>query len=304
MINLKNGLSKKNSFLVKFFLGVLFLIVLFYWFNPKVIFDETKKVSWWLYGLVVMGHFLLMAIKSLRWKILLESFGIHCDYKQALRAYVIAFSFGTFTPGQLGDMAKVMLIDGASGKRKLALIPSFVDRLWDLLGLVMASAGCASILYSIKLSLSNIVFVTVFIVCVLLLLVLLYRKVRKFFLQKYETDSAVIFYKWYWAVFLTCIVVIVQFFRWAVLAFALSLPIVTAASSAMIGTFVALLPVSFGGLGTREAAIAWLFASVGLSPESGVGFSLLMFGTYLIGAFAGVLLLRGSGKLAWEGKSD
>lgn len=303
MINsTKKRYSKVFSFFLKIILAVIFLTAVFYWFNPSAILRVVKDVSLWLYGIVVLGHFLLMAIKSLRWKILLESFDIHCTYLQAFKAYIVAFSFGTFTPGQLGDMAKVMLIDGAKGKRKLALIPSFADRAWDLLGLVAVSAGCTSFFYSIRLNFLNVIFGSVFILCVLAFMLLLYRKLHKFFLQKSNTDISVIFSTWQWSAFLTLVVVIIQFFRWVVLALAMSLPVITAASSAMIGTLVALIPVSFGGLGTREAAIAWLFTSAGLSPEAGVGFSLLMFGSYLIGALAGAVVLGGYGKFTLVGK--
>lgn len=59
----------------------------------------------------------------------------------------------------------------------------------------------------------------------------------------------------------------------------------------MVGTLVALIPVSIAGLGTREATLEYLFRYKGIQEGIGVAFSLIMFSSYLIGAMAGVILL-------------
>lgn len=69
------------------------------------------------------------------------------------------------------------------------------------------------------------------------------------------------------------------------------MPFISTAAIATVGTLVALLPVPLGGLGTREATIAALFTYNNLDPITGVSFSFLMFGSYLVGALAGVFLL-------------
>ena len=286
--------QKKASiigFSVKIIVSILLLILILLWCDVKTILYEFKNVSLRLYSLVVLGHFLLMAIKALRWKILLASFKIHCTYLEALKAYVAAFSFGTFTPGQLGDMAKVMLIDCASGRRKLALIPSFTDRVWDLLGLLIASTVCAVFIFPILLNKSVVIYIIFSMVVLLFATVPTFKIVRKLIFEKKDIDIILLFHASHLAGLLTLVAVVVQFARWAILAVALSVPVLATASSAMIGTLVALIPVSFGGLGTREAAMAWLFGHTGLLPVTGVSFSLLMFGAYLIGALVGVVVL-------------
>ncbi len=293
MTDVRDKASRRLPYFLKTGFTVLLVCAVFFYFNPGSIMTEARKVSLPLYFIVVMGHFILMIVKALRWKILLGSFQIHCTYRQALKAYTTAFSFGTFTPGQLGDMAKVMLIDSARGKRKLALISSICDRLWDLAGLCFVSLGCMFFLFSTRISVSGIfLYGSVFCILCVGMLAGIYPIARKFIKHRTEADISLLFTRWPSALALTILAITVQILRWAVLSFAMGLPVITATTIAIVGTLVALIPISIGGLGTREGAMAALFSSGGLDPVSGVGFSLLMFGSYLIGAVAGALLLH------------
>lgn len=278
--------------LVKISLTVFFIVLIFSKFDFHAIIAAIRKVSLWLYLVPLAGHFVLMAIKALRWKILLNSIEIQCTYVEALKAYTAGFAFGTFTPGQLGDMGKVMLIDDAKGQRKRAIITSLTDRLWDLSGLLLLSGGCALFLFFTRIKWNGIfLYGLFFCLAALLLSPWIYRFARKLILNKMDTDISELLVNWHWSFFLTLLSLLVQFCRWAVLAVAFNVPVFMASASAIIGTLVALVPISFGGLGTREATIAALFSWNGLDPVVGISFSFLMFGSYLVGALVGVVLL-------------
>lgn len=277
---------------VRISLTALFVLFIFLRFDFFSIIESIRDVSLWLYLVPILGHFVLMAIKALRWQLLLKSLHIHCAYGEALKAYIAGFAFGTFTPGQLGDIGKVMLIVNAGDQRKRALVSSIADRLWDLLGLVIVAGGGAFFLFLDHINLTKL-FLCILAFCFVAFLVTpwTYRFTQKILLHQMDLAVDELFINWHWSLFLTAFALLVQFFRWAVLAVAFKLPIFTAATSAMIGTLVALVPVSFGGLGTRDAAIAALFSCSGLDPVVGVSFSFLMFGCYLVGSLAGVILL-------------
>lgn len=283
---------KKWKSFTKLLFTAVFVFILFIWFDFRSIYKAIGNVSWWLYLLVIAGHFLLMAIKALRWQLLLHSLQIPCSYGQAVKAYVAGFTFGTFTPGQLGDMGKLMLISGAKGQRGKALISTVTDRVWDLAGLVFVTVGCGLFLFFAEIQANNLMICGLFFCgASLLLFPFFYRSVKKLVWRKLDIDIAELFRSWHWSFLLTAFALAVQYLRWAVLALALKLPIISTAAIAMMGTLVALIPVSFGGLGTREAAIAALFSHNDLDPVVGVSFSFLMFGSYLVGAVAGALLL-------------
>ncbi len=68
----------------------------------------------------------------------------------------------------------------------------------------------------------------------------------------------------------------------------LSLPIIFAFIS--LADLVRLMPISIGGLGVREWALVALFASVGVSQEKAVTFSLLAFAPIYLNAIAGGII--------------
>ena len=279
---------------MKILFAVLFFSLVLSRVDFLTIIDTVSNISLWLYLVPILGHFVIMLIKALRWQLLLNSLEIYCPYTQTLKAYTAGVALGMLTPGQLGDMGKVMLLDNAIGKRKQALVSSVTDRVWDLLGLVLVSAVCAFLLFFSHFTLAKF-FSYGFILCIVGLCFFpwIYRSLQKIILSEVDTDISCLFVNWHWVLFLTVLSLCVQFFRWSVLAVAFKLPIFTTAASAMIGTLVALIPVSFGGLGTREATMAAMFSFNGLEPALGVSFSLLMFGCYLVGGFAGVIVLFG-----------
>jgi len=282
---------KKWKSLVKLLFTATFVFTLFIWFDFQSIYKAIGNVSWWLYLLVIAGHFVLMGIKALRWYFLLHSLQIPCSYSQALKAYVVGFSFGTFTPGQLGDMGKLMLIPGSKGQRGKAFVSTVADRAWDLAGLVFVTIGSGLLLYSSEIKTNNLKVGLIVFCIILLFLPLCYFLVKKLIWRQFDMDIGELFRFWQWSFLLTAFALTIQCLRWVVLALALKLPVISTAAIAMTGTLVALIPVSFGGLGTREATIAVMFSHNGLDPVVGVSFSFLMFGSYLVGAFSGAFLL-------------
>ena len=63
-------------------------------------------------------------IKALRWQLLLKSLQIHCSYGQILKAYIAGVALGTFTPGQLGDMGKVIKVKMTAKGKKFGIAVS------------------------------------------------------------------------------------------------------------------------------------------------------------------------------------
>jgi uncharacterized membrane protein YbhN (UPF0104 family) len=61
--------------------------------------------------------------------------------------------------------------------------------------------------------------------------------------------------------------------------------------SATIGTFVALIPISIAGIGTREATLVYLFGLKNIDAKFAIAFSLLMFSAYIVGAIVGSVLI-------------
>lgn len=295
----KRGHSAKELLFVgKLALAALLIYLVFQAVDLNQAVELVSSTSLPLFLLVVLGHFALMAIKSLRWTMLCGTRGVYVPYGSSLRAYVTAVAFGTFTPGQVGDFGKVMLLRLAPPSRKLAFGAAIVDRLWDLAGLLIVSALSAAWLFRANMPSWTMLGLVSGIVLVSLIVVLILWRFRGHG-GKVSRVVGMALAGWRGALLVTTAAVLVQLVRWGILAVALSQPILLSVTSATVGSLIALVPVTVAGLGTREATIGYLFLHNGSDSEAGVAFSLLMFAATLIGAAVGALMLLWSrGKTA------
>lgn len=292
----KIGFLAKNKpaivFCLKLVFGVLILAYLFNAVDYGLIFDEMKVVSIPLYVFVVLGHFAIMMIKSYRWLRLCRAMNVEVSYKQALYAYSAAFSLGFLSPGQIGDFSKVLLVDVKKDERKKILVAAVEDRLWDVIGLIFICFLCLFVMvYILRI---NDAFLTTYFLGALVLVVLfvvLFKPALRFLKNRYRAHLSNAFMWWPGSLVLTVITIVVQLMRWAVLAMALNYEIVWSALSATIGTFVALIPISIAGIGTREATLVYLFGLKNIEAKFAIAFSLLMFSAYIVGAVVGSVLI-------------
>lgn len=289
------NINNRLKFILRIIFGLLIISVIIFKTDFSTIFNEIKNISFVPYLLVIIGHFVLIAIKSLRWYRISKAAGIHMSYPEALRAYTIAFAFGTFTPGQVGDLGKVMLVNVDKDDKKKLLGTAIVDRLWDLIGLTAISfISMVFIFYSLH-TVEKIIWIYLgFFCCGLIALVVIFllrKKILNFIKHKFNIDFRLFFTQKRIAGLLTLSSLTVQFIRWCLLAVATNQPVIWGAFIALFGTFIALIPISISGLGTREACFSFLFRLKGLDASAGIAFSLLMFSTYVIGACGGALVL-------------
>lgn len=288
-----DGMNKRGfSTPFKILLSALMVFALFVLLDPRPVFSEIQKVSLPLYGIVAALHLAMMAVKSQRWRILLHGYQISCSYRQSLKAYGAGFFFATLSPGQIGDMAKIMLVKNLRKKWKIALVPTVLDRLWDLGGLLITALICGVLMFRSDIHLSLLALPGGLIVTVSALLFRrLYPLSRRYISRRFDIEIIPAQTHWLLPAICTAASLLVQIIRWLILALAMGIAPYPATAIAMIGTLAALLPISVGGLGPREGTMAALFASQGTDPALGVAFSLLMFGCYVFGTVVGALLL-------------
>lgn len=290
--------SPSLRLLLKVLFAAGLIVLVFHAADAREVIRTLRGVSLPLFLLVVAGHFVLMGIKAWRWQGLCARAGVAVPYPRALRAYTTAFAFGTFTPGQVGDLGKIFLLRLPPEDRRSALFGAVVDRLWDVAGLAVSAGLAAAYLYGVNRQSYPLALAAAAVLLGGTVLVwFLHRPLRTWVQRRWRQDLRDLVAFSPQAFQLTLAAVLVQFARWMILGAALNLPWLVAGAAAILGTLVALLPVTVAGLGTREAVLAWVFHLQGLDTESGVALSLGMFAAYLIGALAGaLLLLAGSGR--------
>ena len=253
-------------------------------------------------------------IKSTRWQFLLALQNKTIRNREAFLLYMSALYLGVVTPGRLGEFAKAIYLKH-TGITTIShgFSSVLVDRLCDLcLLFLLAMFGLISLVpWSGAVVFGWLGFAVAVIVSVILLfsgrakqlISLLYKKVVASKLLKFSKEGGEQFGQGMREL-MTCRIYrvgLLTLFAWSLfflqcflVAMALELPItymeiIPVMALTNIFTF---LPISISGLGTREAALAFLLLPRGISLELILAYSM---GVLLVFFVAGGLM----GAVAW-----
>jgi uncharacterized protein (TIRG00374 family) len=271
--------------------------------------DLTKALA------AVFLLFPLIALKSIRWQVVLYVQGIRYSFVAAFLVYFASMFVGILTPGRLGEFSKAIYISrerGVSSGRAFSGV--LADRLFDLYTVFFISMIAIVDLF---FSRSGWLFFPFFAIMVIPVIVILservYASIRSFasriggFVEKFfavdgwfnEMRDGLLALNWVSllvSLALTAAAYCMYFFQCQILASSLDLNLTffQVANVISLAGLVTLLPVSIAGLGTRESVIVSYLGGFGFSADRALSFSLLVFivfyvGASLIGAMAWLL---------------
>lgn len=259
-----------------------------------------------------------VVMKSYKWKIIVNTVNSRFSLPKAMEAFLIGFSFSILTPAKLGDFIRAYYARDESCSTGRALSTVVTDRLIDIVMLVVIAATgifLFSFFYHIEvLSFAIVVLLAAGIgggITVIINKPLLSRILRPFFNLfvpvSLKEKVSQYYHEFYEGLFAFCrhrlafsLALVVALLSWLppfvygyLLAQAISLPLSLAYFAVVIPiiSLLDLLPISISGIGTRDAALIFLFGLQGVSAESAVAFSILyLFLSYWLVALAGAVL--------------
>jgi uncharacterized protein (TIRG00374 family) len=284
-------------------IGLLIFAWILYRINlPKTV-PILRNVDVGLVGISALLAFPLMALKAVRWQYLLAMQEIRYPTNEAISAYMASYYIGLVTPGRVGDFIKVVYLKKARavpyGK---ALVSSLMDRLLDLVFIVAVAIGGV---YSYGLferfgyvSLALLALMVVSFWALFNKKILdrvtrvLYRLLSKEYRDRVELhfgDFAGEMHKLRSIrlsvpVVLTFLAYYITFLQCHLLARAVHLDVsfFYVAFTISIAGIVALMPISFAGIGTRDATVIFLFGLRGIGSQQAVSFSLLYMLVFIL----------------------
>lgn len=292
------GLRLAGTALLLFFLWKLDL-------DPGKVVQELLAANMWLVAFSVVLVFPLIALKAWRWHTILHDLGIPVSFDRAYRLYAFGMAAGSLTPGQAGDFIKAWNLNQDGYSLSTALLSNVLDRLFDIAvlvllassGLLLLGAGFLSLLPALLALLLGLVAGLVVLsvptwrdrLVGLALKIVLRRKadatqgdpatrlrpvrfVRVFFLTLAAT-ALVLFRVWLLA-----------------LALGLNLNFLELVASSSLATVAALIPISIGGIGTRDLALKGILAKIGYSAEKAVSLSTFILLLQVVNLGAGYLV--------------
>ena len=266
-------------------------------------------------ALIVNGIAIVM--KSFKWKLIVSTLKKEISLSESIKAFLIGFSFSVLTPAKLGDFVRAFYIRDEQCTLGKALSSVVTDRLIDIVTLFsIAFIGIfvfSFVFHREILSVSLLVILAVAIASAVYivtrkdLLTWLLRPFFNIFIPHHHKKTVSEYYHDFFSglsvffqnkkiFFLVIIVGIVSWFPPIVYAWLLALSLGISVELTFfvlvipIISLLDLLPISISGIGTRDAALIFLFGLQGIPPESAVAFSLLyLFMSYWLVALVGAL---------------
>jgi len=292
-------------------LGPVLLIVLLWQLDLGRVWHVLRQADplWLLWAGVALIP--LIAIKTVRWQVILAGQSIRYGFGPAFLAYMATLFVGSLTPGRVGELLKSLYVQrDCRASFGAALGSVLADRIFDLVAVLLASVLALSGLAAGVLPWVALAGTVVALVLPLVLLLHSgsYEWMAVQARRRAPRLGARIFdeHGWLadlrralralragtlaWALLLTAVAYAVYFVQAYFVARALDLPIGfwTAALAVSLGGLVTLLPISISGLGTREAAITAYLGAWGIGAEAALSYALLVFATsYLLGGVLG-----------------
>jgi len=291
--------------------GIIVLLLLLWQVDIKKLGLALSKTDL----LYIAGALAFMVIhvllKIVRYHSLLQLQGIKISFFKTLHCSLAAFFLSFVTPGRVGEFAKAYFINKIDGGSKVkAFSGALVDRLCDVFILFFITI--------LGISFLNLFGASSIIISLLLLFLLLspsivfFPKVRVCLLPIVERFTGV-HHKLTWfqtvvsaleemeAVFNLRLIPLLILSGLAYCAFFASCHLMLAALAVPLSfqkvvffvscaSIISFLPISFAGIGTRDAGLVFFFTRDGLAGESALAFSFLIFiCTYLFFGIAGFI---------------
>jgi uncharacterized membrane protein YbhN (UPF0104 family) len=298
-------MKKRNSSVLKTVLVLSITLTIFYLLFTKIDFYSVVEVLshanlfYLLIALLLMVIVVLVIAK--RWQTLLETMGYYFQYKECFNLIMAGFPLTSITPSKSGDVIKAYYLkDKIPASKTVGSV--ITERMFDVLTLVLFSL--IGMMFCEKYELAGVAFVIFFCIIAIFLLARAgfdfrlpiksswNEKIQNLILSTKlltKDKKAFLFILSYSIlIWFISIVQTLAFFY----ALDINVPLVFAMANIPIAIFIGLIPVTLGGMGTRDAAIIFLFSEYATSSELlGVGILFSVFRYWLI-SLIGIPFMR------------
>ena len=261
--------NKKVTTVIKIVVSILLIYFIF----SKINLSEIKEIiikSSVTYLVIALFFFLISKIiAAFRLNLYFHQLEVPLTHKSNLELYLLGMFYNLFLPGGIGgDAYKGYVLKKTFGVKTKKIISVLVlDRLCGLLLLFIYACG---LLYFLELDiLEEFQWVTIAVIPVSILVFWLLNK-------KFFAFVLPVFWK---SFFLSALVQLAQLASiWCILlSLDISLDRLAYLVIFLISSIVAVIPLTIGGLGSREITFYYAAEFLNLDPNTSVGISLLFF---------------------------
>jgi glycosyltransferase 2 family protein len=272
--------------------------------NPQTLLSAFLHMSLLPLLLCVPIIVAMYAIRTEKWKVLLESVGVRIPFFTAARIFLIGTFYGSVTPGRAGEISRSYFMD----EKRARTIPTIlVDRATDIA--VLLSISLIIVLLFLKSYLLSALVLGMALVFSAIAVLLLHDRLVSLVFPLFgvkgehidEYTGSVNFMLRDGRTMCRAFLLTIMYYALNIVVFALILRSMSPgidvwlALSLPVIVIMGNIPVSISGLGVRELVSATVFTLLSSSPSYGFTSSLLLFAmtSLLPGMAGGVFLLQG-----------
>lgn len=267
--------------------------------------------------LAIIVVFFITILKGIKWKLLVNAHELNFSTIDCIKTFCIGFFLGVVTPGRIGDFSRAAYLKKKGNSFFQGISSIVFDRIIDIAILLVLSIVAVFVFAQffhkdiISLPLLAIIFVIFIAVCIIALkknLSRIFLKPLAFLIpMQYKSlikNSMDSFYNGVakakqkklliiLAAFIGIVTWLLSIFGAFLVLIALNIqqiPMLFVFVIVPIITLLEILPISFSGIGTRDAALVFLFSFFGASAEQAVAYSLIyLFSGYFFVALLGAI---------------
>ncbi len=282
------------------FIGFVLFCFLIYKVGWKETIASIKRVSVLHVVLATLILWVAFCLKSIRWKIVSNSYGIPLKGIRALKVFFMGLFLANITPGRLGDFGRLFYIKNDLPSYEIGLSSLVMDRVFDLVCLTFFSI-LALIYYQLHFDILEFSFSPVIVLfgigvlgLALVIFYLIRKKIRKVLEPWKEafTSHNLGFFGCVFVFGLTTLSMVLIYGVFNYIAWVMDIEIDHL--GLFLGTFIlgilSLLPITILGIGVRESSLVIIFQLYNLPAQDAIALSLVIFLLQLISFVPGVVL--------------
>ena len=298
-------MKNRNSSILKSVLVLSITIAIFYFIFTKIDFHLVIEVlshaNLFYLFIALLLLFAIILITAKRWQTILETMGYNFQYKDCFNLIMGAFPLTSITPSKSGDVIKAYYLkDKIPVSKTVGSV--ITERMFDVLTLV--SFSLIGMTFCKKYELAGIAFAI--LVCIIAIFLLMHAgfnfclpiksswndKIQNLILStKLLTKNKRAFFFIFAYSILIWFISIVQTLTFFY-ALGINVPLLFTMANIPIAIFIGLVPVTLGGMGTRDATIIILFSGYAMPSQLlGVGILFSVFRYWLL-SLIGIPFMR------------
>ena len=154
----------KGSIKILSLIGIVLFFIILSRINLGALIDIFTKTNVAFLFLALLLNCVTIVLKSLKWKIIVNSVKPVFSFKESVIAFFVGFSFSTITPAKIGDFIKVLYVTDENCSLGKSLSTIVIDRLIDIILLVsIALVGIYgfSVLYHVEILSTSTIFLII-----------------------------------------------------------------------------------------------------------------------------------------------